>query len=128
MYNLIRGISSRYEKWLSARTYIWMPSDIGVIFISVQACQPRFQTLVVFGANEYFFFLGHGRRHAFRGVPGHFATHVQGVDLPITQTGWISFDSTGTKYIAKNDNRNQHGRLMAADVLGHTSHQENFMA
>jgi hypothetical protein len=36
-------------------------------------------------------FLGHGRRHTFQGVPQHFATQVQGVDLPVTQTGWISY-------------------------------------
>ncbi|KAF7335025.1 hypothetical protein MVEN_02252700 [Mycena venus] len=59
-------------------------------------------TLVVFAS----FFLGHGRRHAFQGVPEDFAANVQGVGLPITQTGWISFVKS-IAYIAKNDTRNQ---------------------
>ncbi|KAJ6555957.1 hypothetical protein B0H19DRAFT_1151631 [Mycena capillaripes] len=78
-------------------------------------------TLVVFGANEDSFFLGHGRRHSFQGVPEEFATEVQGVDLPVSQTDWISFDPTGTKYIAKNDNRKQfcHSTGLSEDLIGH---------
>jgi hypothetical protein len=45
------------------------------------------------GANEDSFFLGHGRRHTFRGVTDEFAAQVQGGDLPITQTEWISYVS-----------------------------------
>ncbi|KAJ7274612.1 hypothetical protein C8J57DRAFT_1312259 [Mycena rebaudengoi] len=76
--------------------------------------------LVVFGANEDVFFIGHGRRHTFQGVPERFAAQVQGVDLPITQTAWISFDPTGTKYIAKNDNREQfyHSTDISKDLIG----------
>ncbi|KAJ7912012.1 hypothetical protein B0H13DRAFT_2008274 [Mycena leptocephala] len=78
-------------------------------------------TLVAFGANEDSFFLGHGRRHTFRGVTDEFAAQVQGVDLPITQTEWISFDPTGTKYIAKNDDRKQfcHSTDISQDLIGH---------
>ncbi|KAJ7820297.1 hypothetical protein B0H14DRAFT_3735715 [Mycena olivaceomarginata] len=77
-------------------------------------------TLVVFGANEDAFFIGHGRRHTFQGVPERFAEQVQGVDLPITQMAWISFDPTGTKYIAKNDNREQfyHSTDISKDLIG----------
>ncbi|KAJ6462815.1 hypothetical protein DFH09DRAFT_1347490 [Mycena vulgaris] len=77
-------------------------------------------TLIVFGANEDAFFIGHGRRHTFQGVPERFAAQVQGVDLPITQTAWISFDPTGTKYIAKNDNREQfyHSTDISKDLIG----------
>ncbi|KAJ7123940.1 hypothetical protein C8R43DRAFT_958843 [Mycena crocata] len=83
-------------------------------------------TLVVFGPNEEVYFLGHGRRYSFQGIPDEFATKVQGADLPVTQTGWIAYvlllvvygktlsqstadslDPTGTKYIGKNDDRKQ---------------------
>ncbi|KAF7378439.1 hypothetical protein MSAN_00270800 [Mycena sanguinolenta] len=62
---------------------------------SMPATTPN--TLVVF--DEHSFFLGHGSRHAFQNVPEHFAAQVQGVDLPITQTGCISFDLTGGFYV-----------------------------
>ncbi|KAJ7876965.1 hypothetical protein B0H13DRAFT_2054557 [Mycena leptocephala] len=79
-------------------------------------------TLVAFGANEDSFFLGHGRRHTFRGVTDEFAAQVQGVYLPITQTEWISFDPTGLQpYIAKNDDRKQfcHSTDISQDLIGH---------
>ncbi|KAJ7638051.1 hypothetical protein B0H17DRAFT_1216905 [Mycena rosella] len=78
-------------------------------------------TLVVFGPSPESFFLGHGRRHVFQGVPEGFAKQVQGVELPITQTGWISFDPTGTKYVARNDNRKQfcHSTNISQELLDH---------
>ncbi|KAJ6628296.1 hypothetical protein B0H10DRAFT_1940493 [Mycena sp. CBHHK59/15] len=78
-------------------------------------------TLIVFGADEDSFFLGHGRRHTFQGVPDHFASQVQGVELPVTQTDWIAFDPTGTKYIANNDKRGQlcHSTDGSQDLMGH---------
>ncbi|KAJ7638050.1 hypothetical protein B0H17DRAFT_1106375 [Mycena rosella] len=78
-------------------------------------------TLVVFGADPEAFFLGHGRRHTFQGVSEGFSKQVQGVDLPITQAGWISFDPAGTKYIAKNDNREQfcHSTDISEELLNH---------
>ncbi|KAJ7843005.1 hypothetical protein B0H14DRAFT_3139757 [Mycena olivaceomarginata] len=79
------------------------PHSIYLFYTHWANMTPIPNTLVVFGANPDSFYLGHGRRHSFQNMPDAFAKQVQGVELPITQTSWISFNPTGTKFIARNE-------------------------
>ncbi|KAJ7139299.1 hypothetical protein C8R44DRAFT_764193 [Mycena epipterygia] len=78
-------------------------------------------TLIIFGANPESYFLGHGRRYSFDGVPEVFAKQVQGTNLPVTQTDWIYFDLAGEKFIGYNDFRKQfcHSPDISEDLLNH---------
>ncbi|KAJ7123939.1 hypothetical protein C8R43DRAFT_1111785, partial [Mycena crocata] len=65
-------------------------------------------TLVVFGKDTESFYVGHGRRHAFQGMPVSFTEETgESGALSITETAWISFGPSGEKHIARNDVRKE---------------------
>ncbi|KAJ7325784.1 hypothetical protein DFH08DRAFT_968427 [Mycena albidolilacea] len=56
-------------------------------------------------------------------MPDAFAKQVQGVELPITQTSWISFNSTGTKFLASNEDQKR--STYSTDVQDLITHIKN---
>ncbi|KAJ7859178.1 hypothetical protein B0H14DRAFT_3446815 [Mycena olivaceomarginata] len=99
------------------------PHSIHLFYTHWANMPPIPNTLVVFGANPDSFYLGHGRRHSFQNMPDAFAKQVQGVELPITQTSWISFNPTGTKFIARNEDQKR--STYSTDVQDLITHIKN---
>ncbi|KAJ7887262.1 hypothetical protein B0H14DRAFT_3430752 [Mycena olivaceomarginata] len=99
------------------------PHSIHLFYTHWANMPPIPNTLVVFGADPDSFYLGHGRRHSFQNMPDAFAKQVQGVELPITQTSWISFNPTGTKFIARNEDQKR--STYSTDVQDLITHIKN---